>query len=277
MKTGVINFLNGLRGAQPIIFLTYLITRMAMTIEDLQTYTGLSDQTIRPAVKGMASKGYLYKQTGEHGRQTWIPAGDTFFGKEFTQITEDESQISQNPIKQDSGILVVVDDYTRKNRPTITTTTTTTRQNPIKQDSGKVTAILKTLKKYGVVGKKAKDISECDWVTSEYIQRHIEFAESEGHWDNPVGMAITRMMDGAPEPVKKRNNHKPGKAYSTGMFSEFIFNGEQTENRCIWQAELDEVFTSGPLKGEHKRSPICGNPVTNTSIKWCDEHIPEQT
>src|SRR5262245_10168574 len=78
-------FLQSLRGNQPAIVLTFLLIQRAMTIAELQVRTGLNSDTVRDAVKGLAAKGLLYMQRGEHGKQTWLPVADTFFGWLFGQ------------------------------------------------------------------------------------------------------------------------------------------------------------------------------------------------
>ena len=68
-----------------MIILAFLVVRATMSIEDLENITGLHNDTVRAAVKGLASKGLLYKQTGEHGRTYWLPTSGTFFGMLFDQ------------------------------------------------------------------------------------------------------------------------------------------------------------------------------------------------
>ena len=96
MQTEISMFLQSLRGAQAMIVLAYLMIQRAMSIDELCGCTGLGDDSVRAAVKGMASKGLLYKQVGEHGRVLWIPQGDTLFS----------SFVFQNPTMSDSESVV---------------------------------------------------------------------------------------------------------------------------------------------------------------------------
>ena len=172
-----------------MIALAFLLIARALTIEDLESVTGLHNDTVRAAVKGLASKGLLYKQVGERGRATWLPAGDTFFGR-----------LMQNPKTSDSGVYddVVVELEERKK---ISATSLTTRpQNPKTSDSGvkpAQAACLAALTEAGIHGRKAKQLAKLDWVTVEYIRGHFEQVQHET-WDNPQGMMIYRIEENVP-------------------------------------------------------------------------------
>jgi hypothetical protein len=85
--------LQSLRGAQPMIVLTFLIIQRAMTIDELEEVTGLHNDTVRYALKGLKGKG-LEMQRGAHGKQTWLLKSDTLFGL---------PEMSQSPKFSDSG------------------------------------------------------------------------------------------------------------------------------------------------------------------------------
>jgi len=177
-------FLQSLRGVQPMIVLAYLLVRNAMTIDQLITCTGLSDDSIRAAIKSMAAKNLLFKQIGEHGRVTWVPVGGTFFGN-----------IIQSPLKADSGnnVIDVVVESEERNK-LLSTTTTNKVQSPLKADSGLDTDVLlmAALKNAGIKGKKAHSLLTLPWLTLEYIQAHHAQVQTET-WDNPAGMMIYRI------------------------------------------------------------------------------------
>ena len=159
-------FLQSLRGVQPIIFLCYLVVRRSMTVDELQTFTGLSDDAIRPALKSLASKGLLYKQVGEHGRQTWLPVADTFFAR-----------IMQNPLTAEAGAGVVVVVESEESQKLLSTTTTKKPQNPLRAEAGLSAdelLNLAALKNAGIVGRKARQLAALPWVTVEYIEAHAE-------------------------------------------------------------------------------------------------------
>jgi len=94
-------FLQGLRGAQGMVVLAYFLVLRAMSVEELMEKTGLSDNAIYRAVKGLAAKQELFKQVGRHGRITWVPAADTLFGKLFNDLQNVTAL--QNPQSVDSG------------------------------------------------------------------------------------------------------------------------------------------------------------------------------
>jgi DNA-binding transcriptional regulator GbsR (MarR family) len=191
-------FLNGLRGAQPMIFLCYLIVRRPMTVDEIRTYTGLSDDTIRPALKSLSSKGLFYKQIGERGRQTWLPAADTFFGR-----------IIQNPLLAETEAVVVVNDESEECEENKLTTTSTGRQNPLKAETENEweRSILAELAECGIHGKKARELAQLDWVTPEYIRGHQAMVQGE-FWDNPAGMMIYRIEGKVPVDPSKVEEKK---------------------------------------------------------------------
>jgi len=213
-------FLQSLRGNQPMIVLAFLLVRSSLTVEQLEGLTGLHNDTVRAAVKGLSSKGLLYKQVGEHGRAVWIPAGDTFFGQLFDVRRSFEDGETQNPKTSDSGALVVVNVESEESRLNKATTLTNRRQNPKTSDSGGKILSVKTivkaeedirecmavLREAGIYGRKADEIAD-DWhITAEMIRGHLMWANSEA-WDNANGMAIYRLINHVELPEMKSNGH----------------------------------------------------------------------
>jgi len=169
-----INFLNGLRGVQPMIFLAYMLVRQAMTVKELQVCTGLSDDAIRPALESLAAKGFLFKQTGEHGRTIWLPRGDTFFGRAF-----------QNPLPADSGAL---------SSSSSTSGSVITSYLPLEEEEAPESApsglCLAALDAAGIREPKRSRLAKLEHVTVDLIKAHVERAKREGL---PLGTAIHRI------------------------------------------------------------------------------------
>lgn len=207
-KTDLNIFLQSLRGNQPLIVLAFLLIRSALRIEELETITGLHNDTVRSAVKGLASKGLLFKQTGAHGRATWLPAGDTFFGSLF----------AQSPKTSDSDALIVVNDESEESKNLKLSSSSIKGQSPKTSDSGEtilsaivkdendITECLAALKAGGIYGKKADEIAE-DWhIMPADIQAHFAWIRSE-QWDNPNGMVIFRLLNHVPPPALQESGH----------------------------------------------------------------------
>ncbi len=209
-QTDLNTFLQSLRGNQPMIILAFLLVRSALRIEQLENITGLHNDTVRSAIKGLASKGLLFKQVGEHGRTTWLPAGDTFFGRFF----------DQSPKTSDSGALIVVNVESEESEKLKATTLTNRAQSPKTSDSGETILSIKTIIKdendiaaclaaltaASIHGKKAKEIAE-DWhIMVNDIQAHLAWVKSEP-WDNPHGMAIYRLLNHVTPPPLQENGH----------------------------------------------------------------------
>ena len=191
-------FMQSLRGNQPLIVLAFLLIRSALTIEQLEAVTGLHNDTVRAAVKGLAAKGLLYKQVGEHGRATWIPEGGTFFAKLF----------DQSPKTSDSDpVIVIVESEER--RDLLSPTTTTKKQSPKTSDSGasaKELQSIAALKEIGIYGTKARQLARLEWVNPEYIRAQAEKIKGE-IWDNPQGMIIRRIENEVPVFESVKSGH----------------------------------------------------------------------
>lgn len=236
-------FLQSLRGNQALVALAYFVIRRAMTLEEIESVTGLHNDTVRSAVKGLAAKGLLYKQVGEHGRQVWMPVADTFF-----------HELSlQNPRTSDSA-LVVVNVESEESVNLLSTSTTIKRQNPRTSDSGgrilsvktivkaeeDIAECLSVLHEAGIFGRKADDIAE-DWhITAEMIRAHLLWVKTED-WGNPQGMAIYRLLNHVPAPELNENGHmvtctcvtcranKVLKRYTDSEFSSMVNRGNDDE------------------------------------------------
>lgn len=205
-------FLQSLQGSQALVALAYLLIRRAMTIEELSAVTGKEHKTVRSAVKGMAAKDLLFKQVGAHGKETWLPAGDTFFGQ----------LMSQNAENWQTGSNVVDDGVSESHYKTPASLLLIKGQNAEKRDSGEIVSVtishktpeeekecLAALHAAGIFGGKAEKLALLDWVDPDYIKAHVTAAKGED-FDRPVGMAIYRMETNQPAPELQENGHLVG-------------------------------------------------------------------
>lgn len=202
-------FLQSLRGNQALVILAFLTLQRGLTLEDIEGATNLHNDTVRKSLQGLAAKGLLCMQRGEHGRQTWLPVGNTFFARLF----------EQNPKISDSG-LVVVNVESEESQFLYSTSLTAKAQNPKISDSGaepeywqhlpkpieEIRQCLALLRSYGVVGKKANQIAEDHHITAEMIRAHAAWVKSE-KWDNPNGMMIYRLINHLDAPEVNANGH----------------------------------------------------------------------
>ncbi len=157
-----------------MIFLAFLLVRHAMTIGELSEWTGLSDDAIRPAVKSLAAKGLLFKQTGEHGRTTWLLRGETFFGHVF-----------QNPQKADSAALISSSSSYKTQL-----SSTEEEEQEEEPESAKIGFCLKACDEAGIREPKRSQLSRLEHVTPELISAHVAMAKAEGQG---IGTAIFRI------------------------------------------------------------------------------------
>lgn len=170
----LVTFLNGLRGAQPMIFLAFCFVRRAMTVDELQVYTGLSDDAIRPALKNLAAKQLLFVQHGERGKQTWLPRGDTFFGREI-----------QIPLKAETDPLL---SSSSNSKPMVTSYLPQEQEE--EPESAKSGNCLAALDAAGIREPKRSKLANLEHVTPELIAAHVAQAKREGL---SIGTAIHRI------------------------------------------------------------------------------------
>lgn len=149
------------------------------------------------------------------------------------------------------------------------------------RSSDELAALNAMLVRYKIIGKKADELRGCDWVSAAYVRAHVEFAKAEEHGQYSIGIAITRMLARIEQPTFRENGHiencECAECKTASVLAKYsipvYLDDDDIEMHCLWQDELDELFETGPLRGQHRKAPMCGKVVTNGSIKWCDEHL----
>lgn len=122
--------------------------------------------------------------------------------------------------------------------PTITTSTTTRGEKdsespkdsddtkyPQSTNSARFRACIEALREYEVLGRKARELAQLEWVTPEYIRAHMQHAEEEqDRWESPVGMAVYRIQGHAPVPKERgrSRDEEDRRKYIRGPYAEFI-------------------------------------------------------
>jgi hypothetical protein len=137
---------------------------------------------------------------------------------------------SESP--KDSGKPFVVVDVESES---VLSTITTTINNMEKKASASLKvaespneprfrACLEILREYEVIGRKARQIAELEWVTPEYIRAHMEQVQREqDRWENPTGMALYRIQEHAPLPGKwVRRDADDRSRYISGKYADII-------------------------------------------------------
>lgn len=202
-------FLQSLRGSQAVIALAFVVLQRALTVKELQRFTGLDKDTIGKGLNALKDKGKIFEQRGEHGRGVWLPLGGTFFAQLLTQ----------NPRTSDSGA-IVVNVESEEAKLLYSTTSLNSSQNPRTSDSDKeprhwqhlpkpiedIRACMALLRSAGIVGKKAEDIAEDHHITLEMIKGHLAWVKTE-QWDRPLGMVIYRLQNHVEPPELSENGH----------------------------------------------------------------------
>jgi hypothetical protein len=123
---------------------------------------------------------------------------------EYLPEGENLSQRDSRPV----DVVVVESEETQKNK---STTSTNRVQNLSQRDSGTTTrtqvkalpdsgapaevALKAALNEFKITGRKRAQLIEDEFITAEYVRASVKFAQAENLWDNPVGMAIGRMLE----------------------------------------------------------------------------------
>lgn len=176
---------------------------VAMDVKEIISWTGLKRQTIYDSLEALGTNGcgLFISRTERHGRKIWAPVADM-----LPTMSPQELEAGQMSSRETSENLIVVVDESKPELPSITTTTTTTGQMSPGRTSEELTALMKAFKTHKIVGSKRARLIACEWVSAEYVNAHVEHAKGE-LWDNPVGMAIIRMLDQEEAPATRKNGH----------------------------------------------------------------------
>jgi hypothetical protein len=226
-------FLQSLRGSQAVIALAFVVLQRALTVKELERFTGLDKNTIGKSLNALKDKGKVFEQRGEHGRCTWLPLGGTFFAQLLTQ----------NPKLSDSGA-IVVNVESEERESLYSTSSLISSQNPRIAETEKeprhwqhlpkriedIRACMALLRSAGIVGKKAENIAEDHHITVDMIKAHLAWVKTE-QWDRPLGMVIYRLEQHVEPPELNELGHvvdcrcdecrglRAAKRYTEGAFS----------------------------------------------------------
>jgi len=193
-QTDITVFLQSLRGSQALVVLAFLIVRQGMAIADLSATTGLDDDTVRKAVKALASKGNLLRQRGAHGREIWIPAGQTLFALGDQNPKTSDSDRFQNPKTSDSGRNLLSSSSVARN--SLLLEEEEQEESPESENFGLCLAACDAA---GIREPKRSKISRLKRMTPELIRAHVEWGREQGV---PLGSVIYRLEHGWTPPTK---------------------------------------------------------------------------
>jgi hypothetical protein len=185
-------FVRSIKGAPASILWAFLFCRRSMTADELERWTGYADDNITKGIKVLIDTGWLVAR-GKRG--PWCLAD----GRQLP-LMEGLSLLDESEKIGLTGVNVVVDDLSL-NSPTITTTTTTRDESDFfglileTRTATELAALKVALDEFRIIGTKRAKLIECEWVDAAYVRASVKFAQDERCWDNPVGMAITRMLE----------------------------------------------------------------------------------
>lgn len=198
-------FVQALQGTRAQILFAFLFAAHAMDVEELMTWTGRDRKTHYHHLNALCSTGMLAKQTVAHGRDIYLLGSEMLPALQawVEQLGTGAPELQESG-KRTPGMLVVDVAESKFIVPTITTLTTTS------QESGKRTPGIEALetvfRTHQIVGSRRRQLLDAEWINAEYATQVIEHTIGENTWDNPIGMAITRMLDQwqpPDEPIRK--------------------------------------------------------------------------
>lgn len=284
----------------------------ALDVDEVIGWTGLKRETCYYALKSLEGD-FLGTQALAHGRKVWflksemLPilhelatrAGDI---QVIDANYEKSTELLDVSGKRTPGGESVVVVESKLNSPTITTTTTTiSDQESGKRTPAKWAALKVVLDEYQIIGKRRKDLIACDWIDAAYVRACVEYAKAEpANWNNPVGMAITRMLEHVMSPAMRENGHPENcrctkcktddgdgfKRYTEGAYANWINNrdDEEHDEECACQRcrrDFPERFCQFTIVHESQRTSRtntwrewtsrCGR-LLKPGQKYCDEH-----
>lgn len=250
-------FLQSLRGNQALILLAFLAVRRGMTIEELEGTTGLHNDTVRTAVRGLAAKGLLHKQRGEHGRQTWLPAADTFFGV----------LLNQNPKTSDSG---------SSSSRVFQNSLPLQEEQEEQAESENFGLCLRACDDVGIREPKRSEIAQLEHVTPSFIRAHVAQAKREGF---QIGTAIYRILNNWEVPIVVRVDEPDvNKAYCWRCSRSDCICGDREEaSRGYQPLTLDDMRQAGRRIGFGTCS-VCtaeGEIISTAKADYCIDHYNE--
>lgn len=245
-----------LQGPRAQILIAFLFAGHAMDVEELMTWTGRDRKTHYNHLATLCAAGFLAKQTVAHGRDIYLLGSEMLPALQawVAQLTgvvpalEGGAPLTQESVKRTSADVVVVVNDLSLNVPTITTlTTTTSSQESVKRTPEEFSKLTAALNQHKITGKKRQELIKCEWVTAEYVDASVEYALDERIWDNPVGIAITRMLDrmDVPEAEYKQKIYK----------STTVGNGKRQQT-INYTFDIDQEISD--FTG-HERACGCGN------------------
>lgn len=251
-----LRMLRQLKGAPLSVYLACQIVRQVVSRDWLCEQTGYSDNAVTRALGYLTEHNYLARVTGgwmiaagaiQLPLMAALPAPD---GDGDDLVLEKRDYRAFENKKREKRVFpssVVVVDELFSEVPTITTTTTTTRDEKREKrvfhsqsdssqdrDPAEWAALKLALDEYQIIGPKRKALIACEWVSGEYVRAHVKYAKGENaNWDNPVGMAINRMLDGLDAP----ENDNTKKIYKTVT----VDNGKRGITTINYTFDVDQA------------------------------------
>jgi len=250
-------FLQSLRGNQALVVLAYLAVQRAMTLEELEGLTGLHNDTVRTAVRGLAAKGFLHKQVGERGRQTWLPAGETFFGR----------LVGQNPKTSDSG---------SSSSSVVRVSLPLEEEQEEPPESENFGFCLRACDEVGIREPKRSQIARLDHVTPEFIRAHAKQAKDEGL---AVGTAIYRIINNWDVVTPAQVSEEKAAAYCSRCWRvDCICSSADDYEPSGFKAVTLEDLREGGRRVQRVECSVCGyvgDGVGMKGVDYCIDHYNE--
>jgi len=205
---------NALKGSATKVLTAFLMAGTALDIDGLIKWTRMERHSIDAGLKQLRDYGLVMRQVLAHNRAIWMLANNVFPAmRRISDLGNDNETLQFEGFPQ-TGDLIIINDSTYLSESVNNNNKGQNEGFPHSGDSmtsgrcaEQINSLAKAFSDFKIVGKKKDELLSKDWMTAEYVQASVEFAQAEGHGQFAIGIAITRMIDHLEQPTRRTNGH----------------------------------------------------------------------
>ncbi len=249
------------------ILFAFLFAGHAMDVEELATWTGSPRNTHYTELASLCADGLLARSSQKmaSGREIYL------LGSDVLPLLQDLSgRLGAGKYLEDSTDLLESSQapalgagYSLPRRSAVVAPDVQYQERGVTFEKN-----MAACRKMHIGEPSATTISLLEWASPDFIKAHVDDLEP----GDTIGLAILRIKNNETPCSWNEEARDIAKSYLLDRDDEEEGEYDPTGEFCIWQDELEEVIQSGPLRGKHRRTPMCHKPCKKGSAKWCEEH-----